>query len=1331
MGKFFCDPQWEEWSRMTRKDLIRKCPPSRILVTVFAQKKGDQSPEPSSISSEATADNSEPAAKRLRHAEPLSPDLAPTRQVPNVPEVENPAPSGHHASHGPKFMKLSPEQKQQLLRMHNNLGHPDATLLGNVLRDQQWPAEAIDGIRDMHCPACFENQKPKPARPSHLGESRQFNDVVAIDAVTWTSASGQNFTFYHMIDMASNYQIAFPCEHRPNCETMAKLVTRHWIQWAGPPGMLVHDSAGEFCGEEFGQFLQSYDVRSRVIPAESHWQLSRCGRHGGILQSMLDKWQVRFPIASYDDLEQGLVQCTAAKNSLSRHRGYSPEILVLGKSRHHPAANSTNDENTAAEQMLEGSPEESSSGAQAFMKNLEMREQARLAFVRADHDVKLRRALLRRNRPMRETFSTGQWVMYWRNGKGAQPGMWNGPAKVVLCEDHNVTWITHQSRLYRCAPEHLRTLSEREAKTPEVAGQAQPIQFPAALGTGVFQYHDLTNQGTIPSDMHSPPANNNFPNNPDPSIPNVNTNETNDHAHNPNLNSPHNGVTNLPESGTEPEVQPDAEPDANSQNSGTQTPPQISPDITNPDYHQLPSEIPRGGLDVAIPENDDDNSLMTTHLDHWEIQSNQVIRHHVQPRHKLFQPYACGDCPINPEWLTSQRTSNIHTIHDQEWSQQDEWRGNMCAHMSMPVPWTGSTVFVIKPMHQKECPTQQQYVNYCNAQPQKLCEISLVLDAQEIMNCSQQEPLEQISFLASSAKRQRSEVKEKSMTPQDRALFQAAKAKEVVSWLSTETVRKIARSQIPEDQILRSRWVLTWKPLEKPVDQTDPITGETKQVTHKPKARLVILGFEDPQLENLARDSPTMGRDSRSLIFQFAASSRWRIRSFDIQTAFLRGRRQDGRILGMDPPEEMRAHMKLKPWECCELLKSAYGLCNAPLLWYEELKGALLSLNFKMSPLDPCVFALPRADGKGIHGIVGIHVVDGLGAGDHVYESAIKELENRYPFGSKLETDFTFTGIHVHQNWDGSIELDQCKYIEDIPNIEVPKSRRQNLDQAVNDHERQSLRALVGSIQYAASNTRPDLSAKLSLLQAKITSATIKDLLEGNRLLQEAKAHKNTKITYKNIPIHDLRFVSFSDASFASRANAQSQKGCLILAASKCIGEWQASSVSPLLWYSRKIARVVASTLASEAYALSGAVDLFSWIRIHWSWMCQPSNEWKNPEQSLSKGPEAYAVVDCKSLYDLIQKTTIPQCSEHRTMLEALVIKDRMKEGVVMKWVHSAAQLADCLTKHMDCSALRDFLRQGRCIIHDVAEVLRVRADKRSKKAWMNQFHEDSALIQG
>lgn len=457
------------------------------------------------------------------------------------------------------------------------------------------------------------------------------------------------------------------------------------------------------------------------------------------------------------------------------------------------------------------------------------------------------------------------------------------------------------------------------------------------------------------------------------------------------------------------------------------------------------------------------------------------------------------------------------------------------------------------------------------------------------------------------------------------------------------------------------------------------------------------------------------------LVLQYAASARWSLRSFDIQTAFLRGSRQDGRVLGMEPPEEMRQQMELKPWECCELLKSAYGLVNAPLLWYEELKTSLLNLGFVVSPLDPCIFVLPNHKDSSIHGLVGIHVDDGIGAGDAYFQQCIAKLEQKFPFGSKKEGCFMFTGIQITQRTDGSIELDQKKYIEDIPSIEIPRERRKFPEANVDEKERQALRGLIGSVQYGASNTRPDLSAKLSFLQAKITVAKVQDLLEANKLLHEAKAHKDTKITIKSIPLNDLRFVSFSDASFATRANSQSQKGCLIMATSKQIGNWQASDASPLIWYSKKISRVVASTLASEAYALSGSVDLLTWVRIHWSWICHPHDKWKQPEQCLRQCPEAYAVVDCKSLYDLIQKTTIPSCQEYRTMLEALIIKDRIKEGIVIKWVHSAAQLADSLTKCMDNSALRQFLAAGRCIIHDIDEILKVRADNRARKQWQNQ----------
>lgn len=122
------------------------------------------------------------------------------------------------------------------------------------------------------------------------------------------------------------------------------------------------------------------------------------------------------------------------------------------------------------------------------------------------------------------------------------------------------------------------------------------------------------------------------------------------------------------------------------------------------------------------------------------------------------------------------------------------------------------------------------------------------------------------------------------------------------------------------------------------------------------------------------------------LLLQFAASAKWQINTFDIQTAFLRGSRTDGRILGVEPPEEMRIMMNLKPWECCELRKSAYGLVNAPLLWYEELQNSLTALGFIRSPLDPCLFVLPKKNPSPkdctplIHGVVGIHVDDGIGA---------------------------------------------------------------------------------------------------------------------------------------------------------------------------------------------------------------------------------------------------------------------------------------------------------------------------------------------------------------
>lgn len=225
--------------------------------------------------------------------------------------------------------------------------------------------------------------------------------------------------------------------------------------------------------------------------------------------------------------------------------------------------------------------------------------------------------------------------------------------------------------------------------------------------------------------------------------------------------------------------------------------------------------------------------------------------------------------------------------------------------------------------------------------------------------------------------------------------------------------------------------------------------------------------------------------------------------------------------------------------------------------------------------------------------------------------------------------------------------------------------------------------------------------------------------MEANRLLSDAKKHGDTRITYEPISTDDLRFIVYSDASFASREKQQSQKGGIILAAHRQVMNQQPAGASPIVWYSKKISRVVASTLAAETFALSHAIDLLDWIRLSWEWLLNPMVPWKEPEKVWKNSHPSIAVTDCKSLYDVIVKNATPQCQEHRTLIEALVIKDHVQNGTRMHWVHSAAQLADTLTKHMDSSSLRDFLAHRQCCLHDVHQILKERADRKAQKSWL------------
>ena len=193
------------------------------------------------------------------------------------------------------------------------------------------------------------------------------------------------------------------------------------------------------------------------------------------------------------------------------------------------------------------------------------------------------------------------------------------------------------------------------------------------------------------------------------------------------------------------------------------------------------------------------------------------------------------------------------------------------------------------------------------------------------------------------------------------------------------------------------------------------------------------------------------------------------------------------------------------------------------------------------------------------------------------------------------------------------------------------------------------------------------------------------------------------------------------------------------MATHKDIGHNTTCPVSPISWGSKKIQRVVTSTLAAETTSLGTVLDQLSWIRLCWAWMLDPKVPWKNPKQAFKDLPETYttatlkaqqlpesfAATDCKSLFDLITKTATPSCAEFRTQLTARAIKDLIAEGVSLRWVHSGAQLADALTKIMETNFLRDTLKWGHYKLHDELEVLKNRATARNRMRWLKGDSSD------
>ena len=244
-------------------------------------------------------------------------------------------------------------------------------------------------------------------------------------------------------------------------------------------------------------------------------------------------------------------------------------------------------------------------------------------------------------------------------------------------------------------------------------------------------------------------------------------------------------------------------------------------------------------------------------------------------------------------------------------------------------------------------------------------------------------------------------------------------------------------------------------------------------------------------------------------------------------------------------------------------------------------------------------------------------------------------VRKEFDFGAWDVGNFRFKGRQISQMPNGEIVCDMEQYKHELEQIEVSKADKTKPERLLNSKEHTQFRGGVGSLGWSVDHCCPQLSFQLAELRRKQASPTVQDLLKLNKVIRAEKVIES-KIKIRSIPVEHLRFMGIHDAAHANLEGGASQQGHLILAVYASITNCRVP-VSVLNWQSKKIKRVVRSSLAAETCRMSTCQEHLDWMRTMWEQMTRGDFVLENYEQFLTARPSIH-VTDCKSLYDAIHK---------------------------------------------------------------------------------------------
>ena len=522
------------------------------------------------------------------------------------------------------------------------------------------------------------------------------------------------------------------------------------------------------------------------------------------------------------------------------------------------------------------------------------------------------------------------------------------------------------------------------------------------------------------------------------------------------------------------------------------------------------------------------------------------------------------------------------------------------------------------------------------------------------------------------------EVSWSSLSLDQKKEFDTAMAKEISNVLRNCAVRALSsaeKGQVDIRRVMKMRWVLTFKS------------------DGRSKARLVVLGYQAPNLIESQASSPTLSKLGKLLILSIVANNLWMLESADVSSAFLQSLQDmEKEDLFIYAPAELAAAFGEDGSQDSTILKltrAFYGLCSAPKSWYDTVTMTLKSSGWTQLEFDRCFFILLNKEKK-LVGVAGFHVDDfqlGGESKDRVFQKAKQELLSAFEWGKWDQKNFEFAGANLTQKDDGTIFLDQKAYTEKwVEEISIDHSRATQLKSRATPSEISSMRGALGTIAWRAHQVSPQFLAEAGLLLSEIPTATVDTFLRINKLVREMKRNADQTLIFHpfQLPWQDLVAVTWADAAQNNRANKGSTIGVLTCLAPRSILDGEAAFMNIISWKSSKAPREVLGSNGSEVQAITIGEDLNYLVRCAWLEAHGHPPIRGKQAQMVRDMTSGALVMDSKGIFDAMTKnsSSLHGLRSSRAGYELTIsVKQAVSAQTHLRWVAGTEQLADGLTK--------------------------------------------------